>query len=268
LGSNLGDREAALAAAINTMDAMPGTKLRSCSRWHPTQPVGIPGSRHEFLNGVAMFETGCDAEEFFRVLHSVQSKLGRRESRNPADRPIDLDLLLYDQQIIDTPTLTVPHPRMSFRRFVLVPATDIADQWVHPTIGWTLGQLLHHLDTGADSIAIVSPDESARSDLAMVLADECAAPTIAPPLDSPHWPHERTTWLAVPTDAAESRSGLPKLSILLDPPAGSDAAWAALAGQAGRGPTLRIPAARPDRVAEEALAAVEAVWPHLGPAGD
>jgi hypothetical protein len=119
----------------------------------------------------------------------------------------------------------------------------------------------------------VSSSESARRNLAAILADRCSAIDFAPPIeDDRRWPAALTTWQAMPADAAASDASdsparqVPKLTILLDPPSGDAAAWDALVQQSGRGPTLRIPATNAE-VVQDALAAVEAVWPHLGRSG-
>jgi hypothetical protein len=160
---------------------------------------------------------------------------------------------------------------MSFRRFVLEPAAEIASEMRHPTIDWTLERLLRHLDSGADCIAIVSPDQVRREHLAELLIGRFAAAldnTPWPDQSADLWPRELTTWLTISTaNAAEH----PKLTILLDPaPAGSDTAdaiekWAVVCQQSGRGPTLRIPHAAVEGMSSEAIAAVQAIWPALGP---
>jgi 2-amino-4-hydroxy-6-hydroxymethyldihydropteridine diphosphokinase len=152
----------------------------------------------------------------------------------------------------------VPHPRMSFRRFVLEPAAEIAARMVHPTIGWTLERLLDHLDAGADRVALVSPNATARRELATTLVGrlgltECEPPVVQQPL----WPTASTTWLAVPNGRVSSEH--PKLTILLDHPR---------ANSPGRGPTLRIDTTGRDDVEREVLAAIDAVWPRLGSGGD
>jgi hypothetical protein len=188
-----------------------------------------------------------------------------------SNRTLDLDLLLYDDCVIDAASLTIPHPRMSFRRFVLEPAADIAGQMLHPTIRWTLERLLRHLDSGADRIAVVSPDQVLREQLAELLVGRFSVSidnTPAPDQPADLWPREITTWITISmADAAEH----PKLTILLDPaPTGRGAAdaieeWGAACQQSGRGPTLRTPHAAVEGMSSEVIAAVQAVWPALGP---
>jgi 2-amino-4-hydroxy-6-hydroxymethyldihydropteridine diphosphokinase len=153
--------------------------------------------------------------------------------------------------VIESPMLTLPHPRMSFRRFVLEPAVEIAGDMLHPTIGWPLERLLDHLDSGADVVAIVSDDVEWRRTIAKLVTNrfgliECPAPGNV----------SQENWLAVP--GAATASGSPKLSILVDMPAAS---------ARGRGPTLVVPAADGQSVDTDVFAAIEAVWPRLGPLG-
>jgi 2-amino-4-hydroxy-6-hydroxymethyldihydropteridine diphosphokinase len=262
LGSNLGDRAATLDAALADLNATPGVNSVRSSRWHATKPVGSSALAGEFLNGAAAFETNLEPGELHEALQRIEARHGRQRHERWGNRTLDLDPLLYGDRVVTSPTLTLPHPRMSFRRFVLEPACEIAGDWLHPTIGATLEQLLHQLDAGADCLAIVSFVEAARAELAATLASRRLGTPVAPPLYDPLWPASHTTWLKVFDEAAIH--GLPKLSILLEPEDGT-AAWAALAKRQGRGPTLQIVASDRRLLEQEAFAAVEAVWPRLGP---
>lgn len=271
LGSNLGDREATLDEAIAEIKSISGVALVRHSRWYATQPVGMGERQPEFLNGAALCETTLSPQTLLEFLQRIEKRHGRQRLQRWSDRTLDLDLLLYDDRVVDTPSLTIPHPRMSFRRFVLEPAAEIAGQMRHTTIGWTLERLLRHLDKGADRIAVVSSDQPLREQLADFLVGRFSASidnTPAPDQPADLWPREITTWITISSaNAAEH----PKLTILLDPaPAGRDAAaaiekWAAVCQQSSRGPTLRIPHAAVEGMSSEAIAAVQAVWPALGP---
>ena len=257
LGSNLGDRAATLDAAVDALATSGGVQLMRQSSWQLTLPVGGSGPQPEFLNGAALLETSHEATDVLALLQQIETQHGRIRGERWGSRTLDLDLLLYGDAIVDTPSLTVPHPRMSFRRFVLEPAVEIAPQMVHPTIGWTLEQLLSQLDSGSDCIAVLSRDKSIRHALAEALGKEfglleCEHQIV----DSPLWPVESTSWLSVPNGHVSP--GRPKLTILVD----FDSS-----GDTDRGPTLRIgPVSRDDAQREE-FAAIEAVWPRLGRSG-
>jgi hypothetical protein len=96
-------------------------------------------------------------------------------------RALDLDLLLYDDLAIDSPQLVVPHPRMAVRRFVLEPAAQIAGDWVHPTIGWTIERLWRHLSDANGYVAITGLPGSGKTQLAEALTNQCSARLIADP---------------------------------------------------------------------------------------
>jgi len=265
LGSNLGDRRATLDAALAALAAAPATQLLCHSTWHRTQPVGMAGSLHEFLNGAALVETTLEPEALLEVLQRIETAHGRRPGQRWTDRTLDLDLLLVDQQIIDTPALVVPHARMSYRRFVLQPAAEIAGDFLHPVLGWTIDQLCEHLAAPGNLAAIVSPREQERSELVAGIAGQRSVELVDPPPGkevSQLWPGESTTWFRVAAegkgaDASTAASQRPKLTILLN-------SGPTVERQPGRGPTLVLRDLDPAAAEREARAAVEAVWPDLG----
>ena len=140
LGSNLGDREANLAFGLA---ALPGfvTSLRQ-SAWHDTTPHGVPGEQPRYLNGVVVGETELTAREVLDRLLAIEQAAGRTRPAALAPRTLDLDLILFGDQRIDEPGLTVPHPRFRERLFVLEPLAEVAPGWIDPATGKTISALL------------------------------------------------------------------------------------------------------------------------------
>ena len=128
LGANLGDAAATLREAIARIGELPQTRLVKQSSVYVTAPVDAGGP--DYLNAVAEIETNLDAAELLVQLQALELAAGRERPYRNAPRTLDLDLLLYDDERIETPTLTVPHPRMHERAFVLVPLAEIAPQRV------------------------------------------------------------------------------------------------------------------------------------------
>ena len=123
LGSNLGDRMATLDAAVRALDADRLTHVMAVSHVYETEPVGGP-PQGMYLNAVAVLETDRDPRDLLDLLQATEAGLGRRTGERWGPRTLDLDLLLYDGPPIDSPELTVPHPRAKERAFVLVPLVD------------------------------------------------------------------------------------------------------------------------------------------------
>jgi 2-amino-4-hydroxy-6-hydroxymethyldihydropteridine diphosphokinase len=124
IGSNLGDRETNLRRAIELLAAEDGIEVLAVSEIRETEPVG-PVEQGPFLNGAVQVETSLSASELLERLLSVENRLGRVRAERWGPRTIDLDLLLYGDEKIDEPGLTVPHPRLHERRFVLEPLADL-----------------------------------------------------------------------------------------------------------------------------------------------
>ena len=146
LGSNLGDKENNLKEALRRL-AKKGITVRRVSGFIATKPYGVT-DQPDFLNAVAEIETEKSPPELLQVLLQTEKEMGRRRTRRWGERNIDLDLLLYDDQIIDLPELKVPHPDMQNRDFVLRPLAQIAPGTLHPVLGKTIRQLLEELKPG------------------------------------------------------------------------------------------------------------------------
>lgn len=166
LGSNLNDRAAALDAAVDALRREPGVAVVAHSRWHETAPVGGPADQPPFLNGAATLDTDLSPWKLLELLHAIEAQAGRVRAEHWGPRQLDLDLLLYDERVIDSRDLVLPHPRMSFRRFVLEPACEIAADMRHPLCGITLAELLATLDRYPRWMALQCGDDTVANELA------------------------------------------------------------------------------------------------------
>ena len=125
IGSNLDDPRAQVTSAFDELDKLPHTRVVRKSSLYRSAPVGYAAQPH-FVNAVAQLETGLPAERLLDKLHEVEARHGRKRSFPNAPRTLDLDLLLFGEAQLRSPTLTVPHPRMHERAFVLEPLLEIA----------------------------------------------------------------------------------------------------------------------------------------------
>jgi len=140
LGSNVGDRVKNLRAAVGALgDA--GVRVTRVSSFYETEPVDFL-EQAWFLNCAVEGETVVPALELLRALRGIELQMGSRKRVAKGPRLIDMDILLYGSETMDTPELQVPHPRMHLRRFVLVPLAEIAPEALHPTLKITVAQLL------------------------------------------------------------------------------------------------------------------------------
>ena len=154
LGSNVGDRAATLDAAVDQLRQTAGCSNVVASDWLETDPIGGPESQDPFLNGAAAFDATLDPNELLDLLLAIERSAGRERRIRWGPRTLDLDVLLYGDAVIRSPRLQTPHPRMSFRRFVMAPAATIAPAMRHPEIGWTLRGILEHLERAPHEIAL------------------------------------------------------------------------------------------------------------------
>jgi len=135
LGANLGDRESTLHAAVEALGAEDGIEVAAVSTLRETEPVGV-GEQPLYLNGAVALETTLTARELLAQLLTVEQRFGRvRVPGEHGPRTLDLDLLLYGDEEIDEPGLSVPHPRLYQRRFVLEPLAELAPGLVVPGRG-------------------------------------------------------------------------------------------------------------------------------------
>ncbi|HUK63483.1 MAG TPA: 2-amino-4-hydroxy-6-hydroxymethyldihydropteridine diphosphokinase [Dongiaceae bacterium] len=146
IGSNLGEREQHVRAALDALAALPDTTLTRASSLYDTEPVGGP-DQPDFLNAVAELDTDLAPRQLFWNLMRIERQLGRVRTVRWGPRTIDLDLLLAGDWVISEPDLQVPHPELVRRSFVLVPLVELDPMLRHPVSGETLLQILSRLET-------------------------------------------------------------------------------------------------------------------------
>jgi 2-amino-4-hydroxy-6-hydroxymethyldihydropteridine diphosphokinase len=144
LGSNLGDSRTILENALKILAKTPKINLKDCSSWYQTAPVGPP--QPDYLNGCAVLYVQLTPQELLETLLRVEAQFGRVRYELNGPRTLDLDLLLFEDLILDTPNLQLPHPRMQERAFVLVPLAEIAPNWIEPVSGKAIAQLVQTVD--------------------------------------------------------------------------------------------------------------------------
>jgi 2-amino-4-hydroxy-6-hydroxymethyldihydropteridine diphosphokinase len=161
LGSNLGDRMATLRTAVQRLDNL--GRITGVSSLYETEPVGYL-EQPAFLNAVVALDTELAPVDLLQALLGIEHDLGRTRSFANAPRTLDLDLLLVDDVTLDTNYLTLPHPRLHERAFVLVPLAELVPEMVHPVTGQTVREILRALpDRGGVEVYAPAGWESAPS---------------------------------------------------------------------------------------------------------
>jgi 2-amino-4-hydroxy-6-hydroxymethyldihydropteridine diphosphokinase len=150
LGSNLGDSIAFVEAAVQTLSRDPDIILVSQSHWYQT--VAIGPAQPDYVNGCVVLKTGRSPESLLQLLLEIEQQFGRERTERWGPRTLDLDLLLYDAVVLQTSFLTLPHPRMTERAFVLIPLAELLPQWVDPLSGLTILQLRDRVDCSGVSL--------------------------------------------------------------------------------------------------------------------
>ena len=143
LGSNLGDRATNIGKALTLLTQSGHFHLEKRSLLYETEPVGPP--QPDFLNGVAKGTTDLSPEGLLKLLKKTEKEVGREDGPRWGPRIVDLDILFYGESVVEAPSLTVPHPRLQEREFVLVPLAEIAPTWRHPKLHKNVLELLEAL---------------------------------------------------------------------------------------------------------------------------
>ena len=283
LGSNLGDPSTLLEAAQHQLACLPATRLLAASPLLETAAVGGPPGQQSFLNSSILLQTQLGVQRMLKETDRIENELGRQRRERWGPRRIDIDILLYDNLVIDSPSLVVPHPRMTFRMFVLQPACQIAAHLLHPLCGARLGQLSQHLSASLPYLAVCGPGAEVLVERLSQLpghrvlsdfdpADPQAAEQLlaAKPASDSGWiitngwvdqllldPADRRRCGQWP--AAQQALPAPRLVVVVEPAEGDQRrAWRQLARRPHQLPVLALPAGDPDAQMVEIEAALAA----------
>ena len=144
IGSNVGEREVTIRKAVDELAGLPQTRLVRLSSLYDSDPVGGP-EQPPFLNAVAMLETDLSPRQLLWNLNLIESRLGRVRAERWGPRTIDLDILFYGNLVVDEPDLTLPHPEIENRAFVLIPLNELDPFLPHPRTGRVVSEMLKRL---------------------------------------------------------------------------------------------------------------------------
>jgi 2-amino-4-hydroxy-6-hydroxymethyldihydropteridine diphosphokinase len=171
LGGNLGPVSETFQNALERLDNNPGVTVQQISCFYRSAPVGEHAGG-EFLNAAAEIETDLEPILLLDLLQSIETEFGRNREVHWGPRTLDLDLILYGEEIIDLPRLRVPHPACWYRRFVLVPMVEIADETLHPQKQLTFGELRSRLEVRSLPVALAGSNDHKRKSLIENLSKE------------------------------------------------------------------------------------------------
>jgi 2-amino-4-hydroxy-6-hydroxymethyldihydropteridine diphosphokinase len=144
LGSNLGNSLSMVKGAVEILSHEATTTLVAQSQWYKTIAVGP--AQPDYVNGCVVVQTRRSPPDLLHLLMEIEQQFGRQRTEPWGPRTLDLDLLLYNSVVLETPTLSLPHPHMTERAFVLVPLAELLPDWVHPVSGLTIQQHRDQVD--------------------------------------------------------------------------------------------------------------------------
>ncbi|TWT91140.1 2-amino-4-hydroxy-6-hydroxymethyldihydropteridine pyrophosphokinase [Pseudobythopirellula maris] len=243
LGANLGDSEATLDGAVQALQALAGVELVALSAWREYAAVGGPADQPPFRNGAARLRTDLPPARLLDELRAIETSFERRRDERWAARTLDLDLLLWGETVAHDARLWLPHPRMTFRPFVMEGAAEAGGDMPHPPTGRTVAELRRTLSSGEDRVAVAADSSAEAREL--VAAIEKIAPRLA---------------VGAVGEDSLARPGSPRHvpKLVVD---GRNAFAARVA--AAPAPTLVLAASPAGERGAELAAALQCVWPDL-----
>ncbi len=250
LGANLGKRRQTLDEAVAQIRSAPAVRHLTESARLETEAIGGPPDQPMFLNSVVRFQTEAKPLELLAILQAIEHDSQRDRQERWAARTLDLDLLAYGDQVLREPALCVPHPRMSYRPFVLEPAASVAPDWPHPELGKTLAQLLQTLRHGRNVVRLEGAPHEDPMGVAQLLETELARTGFS----------GRTGFcgragVVIEPGATAPTELPPRLTI--------DLHRQPAVLQGSFGPRLRLADCEPEQWQAEVRAAMGCVWPEL-----
>jgi 2-amino-4-hydroxy-6-hydroxymethyldihydropteridine diphosphokinase len=252
LGANLLDPIASLNSALERLADLATIDIERVSTVCQSQPIGGPPNQAPFANAVATLTTTLRPHQLLDALLAVEKSLGRERTVEWGPRTIDLDLLLFGDQQIADPQLTVPHPRMAVRSFVLQGAAEISPAWRHPWIARTMAELWDTWQRGPQAIAVCGDPAERQQLLAHLLA---AVPALAEHRVAEIGDLRSVVEISASRGAAHRASRL--AVVVRHELVAGDSAWLP-------GPTLCVDLASPRLVRRDLAAAITDAWPDLG----
>lgn len=175
LGANVGDCSQSIEAALQRLKQHPEVVVVKRSRLLSTKPAGGPTGQSDFVNAAALIETALEPQTFLRELQEIESQAGRNRKVRWGERTLDLDLILWGNVVSSDRQLILPHPRMAFRRFVLEPAVEVAATMRHPVTRHTVAEMLQHLDSAPNYIAVTGVAATGKANLVLAACERVDA---------------------------------------------------------------------------------------------